>query len=362
MDEAMKTMRTRYCPAVECSIARYFDAKIACEKNAFIRECLPLLKEYCLRPGKRIRPLLVLSAFEGYSARSAVEGMIDIAAAAEIMHAAFLVHDDIIDRAETRRGLPTLDRVLQRKLGSARTPLAGHDEGIVFGDLLIYASMELTGSADIDPALKVSVMNETLDIYRRTAWGQALDIVCSKPEQVRADDVNPAAVSEMKTAYYTIAGPLRTGLRLSGKFTEEEGQRITRASLPLGIAFQLRDDLLGVFADEQAIGKSPDSDLAEGKYTLLVQKAVSMMSGSDAGRFNALFSGEAPSASDVAEMRSLIEKSGAKDFCAEEVGRMVSDARMKIDELSIRGEGKEFLCGLCSLIGDISAIGIPGRR
>ena len=87
-----------------------------------------------------------------------------------------------------------------------------------------------------------------------------------------------------------------------------------------------------------------------------------MMSGSDAGRFNALFSEEAPSASDVAEMRSLIEKSGAKDFCAEEVGRMVSDARMKIDELSIRGEGKEFLCGLCSLIGDISAIGIPGRR
>lgn len=362
MGDGMKTMMDRYCPAVDGAIVRYFDRKIESEKNGFIRESLPLLKEYCLRPGKRIRPLLVLAAYEGYAGSPASGGVIDAAAAAEIMHAAFLVHDDIIDRAETRRGLPTLDRVLQRRLGSARTPLAGHDEGIVFGDILIYASMELLSSAEADPSVKVSVMNEVLDIYRRTAWGQALDIVCSKPRQVRPDDENPAAVSEMKTAYYTIAGPLRTGLRLSGRFTGEEGERITAASLPLGIAFQLRDDLLGVFADEKAIGKSPDSDLAEGKYTLLVQKAVSMMSDADAERFSVLFSVDAPSASDVAHMRSLIEKSGAKEACADEVLRMVNEARGRIGELSIGGDGKEFLCGLCSLIGDISAIGIPGRR
>ena len=360
MGDGMTQIMERYCPAVDGAVARYFDGKIASEKNAFISGNIPLLREYCLRPGKRIRPLLVLAAYEGYSGSYASGAVIDVAASAEVMHASFLVHDDIIDRAQTRRGLPTMDRLLGEKYHSAHNPHIGTDCGIVFGDLLIYAAMELVSSAAIDPVIKVSVMSEVLDIYRQTAWGQALDIVHSKPSSVSAGDDAPSAISEMKTAHYTIAGPLRTGLILSGKYSVEEARKLTLASVPLGIAFQLRDDLLGVFGSAGKIGKSPDSDLAEGKYTLLVQDAVSSMNESDRMTFTGIFSKAELSASEVSLLRLLIVKSGARERCLGEVERLVSAASERIGDLSIGGAGKEFLCGLCGLIGDMS--GMDGHR
>jgi geranylgeranyl diphosphate synthase type I len=360
MDDGMKRIMERCCPAVDGAVAGYFDAKMLSEENSFIRGNIPVLKEYCLRPGKRIRPLLVIAAYEGYCGRNASAAVIDIAASAEIMHASFLVHDDIIDRAQTRRGLPTMDRLLQKKFFSDHNPLVGHDCGIVYGDLLIFAAMELVSSAAIDAQIKVSVMNEVLDIYRRTAWGQALDTVSSKPASFSAEDTAPSAISEMKTAYYTIAGPLRTGLFLSGRHSEDEAEKLTRASVPLGIAFQLRDDLLGVFGSAEKTGKSPDSDLAEGKYTLLVQDAVLSMGDAERKMFAELFSKTEPTAPDIAMMRLLIVKSGARERALREVQSLVSAARERIDALSIGGPGKEFLCGLCGLIGDMS--GMDGNR
>jgi geranylgeranyl diphosphate synthase type I len=349
----MKEMVDRYIPEVDRSVASYFDAKTAFEKTAFISNNLRHLKEYCLRPGKRIRPLLVISAYEAYSGKNADNGVVDVAASAEVCHASFLVHDDIIDKAGTRRGLPSMDKLLSAEMKDSNNLTVGRDEGIVFGDLLIFAAIEMVSRADIDPGIKAAVLNETVLTYQRTAWGQALDIFYTKPSSITATDPVPAYISEMKTAYYTVSGPLLTGLQLSGRYTDAEAENIRLTALPLGTAFQLRDDLLGVFGREVEIGKSRDSDLAEGKYTLLVQKAVSLLGKEDQSLFVKLFSSQIHSAESLTVMRSLITESGAKEWCVDEAHRMIDLSRSRIASLSMPDSGKMFLLDLCDLVSDI---------
>ena len=337
-------------------MSRYFDSRISGEENSFIRGNLQILRDYCLRSGKRIRPLLVIAAYQGYASGPVTAGIVDVAAAAEVCHASFLVHDDIIDKADTRRGQPSLDRLLQTRLSASNSRTVGYDEGIVFGDILIFASMDLVASADIDPVVKAAVMKESMSTYLKTCWGQALDIFYSKPASVSAQDDAPGAICEMKTAYYTVAGPLLTGLRLSGKYTDAEAEKILRAALPLGRAFQIRDDLLGVFGDEASIGKSPDSDLAEGKYTLLVQRAVSSLSDSDTPEFLRLFSAQQSSADDISKMRAFIVRSGAKTWCIKEALDCIAASRIHIAELSMYGENRDILYGLCDVVSDVACL------
>ena len=353
--QSFDSLGEKYIPEIDAAVSSYFITKNVQEKYEFINKSLDILRDYCLRPGKRIRPLLVIAAYEGYSGMDASgSGVISVAAASELCHASFLVHDDIIDKAMLRRGLPSMNSLLDEELmTSMQKKSAGSDVGIVFGDILLFNAVELVAGADVDPSVRCSLMKEMTTVYQKTAWGQALDIIYTKPAQIVSSDYAPGAISELKTAYYTIAGPLLWGLRLSGKFCDAESQKIMDFALPLGTAFQLRDDLIGVYGNEKDIGKSSDSDLVEGKYTLLVQKAGSLLSAENKNRFERIFSSDLVSQASVSLLRNMITDCGARKWAEDEVARLVSVSKSCISNLSLDNKGTAVLNDLCALIQSI---------
>ena len=241
------------------------------------------------RGGKRIRPLLLLgtydvlapsatSALPEPSARSARpeprEVALAVAAALELLHHAFLVHDDVIDEADTRRGRPTVsgayaDRAREAGVDDRRAGDYGAAAGILAGDLALAGAVRavaLCGAAPATTERLLDVVDETLHV---TADGELADVRLSLGPCADLDETLRTA--ERKTAAYSFQLPLRAGALLAGRDDLEPG--VLRLGRALGLAFQLRDDLDGVFGDPRTTGKSNASDLREGKCTPLVALA-----------------------------------------------------------------------------------------
>jgi len=155
----------------------------------------------------------------------------------------------------------------------------------------------------------------------------------------------------MKTAYYTVYYPLLMGCTLAGAATAGERRAIGRFALPLGHAFQVRDDILGVFGDRAEMGKSADSDILEGKKTVLVQNTIERLGPVEGKRFESLFTKAAKSASDLDEIRGMIRDSGALDKAVDMHRRLVDEAVRASSSLLIADAEREVLLGLCASIG-----------
>ena len=206
-----------------------------------------------------------------------------VAAAIEVLHAAMLVHDDLLDHDEVRRGRPNV-------AGAARARLAGRGlpertvsdqvlaAGLLAGDLAIASAFALVAGAPGDSAALLRVVGLLAEGIETTVVGELLDVTgaLSSPR-----DVDALAVAELKTAAYSGRLPLVVGAVLAGA---DDGQvaRLGAVGSALGVAFQLADDDLGVFGDPAVTGKSVLSDLREGKRTELLRRAYAMTD--DAGR------------------------------------------------------------------------------
>ncbi|MFE6099614.1 polyprenyl synthetase family protein [Streptomyces laurentii] len=221
--------------------------------------------------GKRLRPLLCVIGWQAAGGRGTPPPVIRVAAALEMFHAFALIHDDIMDRSATRRGHPTAHRALAARHPDVRDPAwFGASAAILAGDLALAWSDELlnTSGALAEPLAEVRRVVDTM--REDVIHGQYLDLLT----QLRpaADLDAPLKVILYKTAKYTVECPLHTGMALAGA-DRACLQRATRFALPLGEAFQLRDDLLGVFGDPAATGKPVLDDLREGKHTVLLAHA-----------------------------------------------------------------------------------------
>lgn len=224
--------------------------------------------------GKRVRPRLVLAvhgAFEGDDAGSAVA----TAAAFELLHTAFLMHDDVIDHDDVRRGIPNVTgRFAAEALEGGATAAHARDYGeasaILAGDLLISAAHRMIAALDV-PAMRREALLELIDeCVFLAAAGEHADVRFTLGERPTAGDI--VAMIENKTASYSFSGPLRAGAILAGA-TPGTVDRLGEVGGHLGVAFQLRDDVLGVYGERDVTGKTTIGDLREGKETLLVAYA-----------------------------------------------------------------------------------------
>ncbi|HEY1407040.1 MAG TPA: polyprenyl synthetase family protein, partial [Spirochaetota bacterium] len=267
-----------------------------------------------------------------------------------------LVHDDIIDRAHTRRGGKALHYALQDEyFGSTQLPTIGVDEAIIFGDIMCFHGFELVNGANLTEQTKTSLLSIMTRTYEMTAWGQALDIYHTKPKLIDSADRVPLSISEFKTAYYTISNPYIMGMILSGNDSVDERKAIESFALPLGIAFQLRDDLLGVFGKELSIGKSSDSDLVEGKYTMLVQKTAELLSDRDRTDFVRIIGTptERITEGDVERLRNYIVDSGAKEIVRTHISELTGDAIAHIEKMNVSSSSKDVLRNIVDLINKV---------
>ncbi|WP_281259685.1 polyprenyl synthetase family protein [Mycolicibacterium palauense] len=226
------------------------------------------IREYPGRPGKALRPALCLSAGRVFGAEA--DALLGISVAIELLHNAFLVHDDIVDGSEMRRGRPTLAATYG--LGTALN--AGDGLAMIAGQVLRKATRRL------DRQLADLVWAEFDTMAMRTLEGQATEIGWQRDKVV---DLRPEDYLELimhKTCWYTTIHPLRVGAIVGSGGTVDLGP-LVRFGFHFGAAFQIRDDLLNLIGDETTYGKEILGDLYEGKRTLPLVHLVSATSGAD---------------------------------------------------------------------------------
>jgi geranylgeranyl diphosphate synthase type I len=232
-------------------------------------------------------------------------------ASLELLHASALVHDDLMDASDTRRGRPATHRQLEREHRSAGwrgdPEQYGAAAAILLGDLLLSWSDELLRRCGL-PITQVAPALEVFDRCRsEVIAGQFLDV--SVQARGRADVDTAMTVLRYKSAKYSIERPLHIGAALAGASADTMAA-LSAFGLPLGEAFQLRDDLLGVFGDPETTGKPAGDDLVEGKRTVLVALALDAAAPADAAVLDRSL-GSDLSAEQVAELRGIIDASGA---------------------------------------------------
>ncbi|MGV2984100.1 polyprenyl synthetase family protein [Microbacterium sp. AGC85] len=299
-----------------------------------------------LRGGKRLRARFCHAGWRAvarFSDHDAVEtdALWDLCAALEIFQSAALVHDDLIDNSDTRRGRPAAHRALEQQhrslAWSGDAESFGRAAAILLGDLLVAWSDDLLEQALSDAVHAPAVRSEYARMRRDVTTGQFLDIA-----EESAWAVNPVAdhadralrVVSLKSARYSIEQPLLLGALLAGADGAQQ-ESLRRFGRPIGMAFQLRDDVLGVFGDHAVTGKPAGDDLREGKRTVLIAFTRERLDASARRLLDELLGDPTLTADQVSSLQATIAESGALarveeliTSYAQEADRALSGARL----------------------------------
>jgi geranylgeranyl diphosphate synthase type I len=273
-------------------------------------------------------------------------------AALELLHASALVHDDLMDASDTRRGRPATHRGFEaehRGDGWRGDPEQyGAAAAILLGDLLLSWSEELLRRCGL-PLERVAAAMGVFDLCRtEVIAGQFLDV--SVQARGRADVDAAMTVLRYKSAKYSIERPLHIGAALAGA-TDDDLAALTAYGLPLGEAFQLRDDLLGVFGDAATTGKPAGDDLVEGKRTVLVALALDAAPDDDATLLDASL-GTDLSPALLERLRAVIDDSGAHAQVEQVIEQLVAHALTALDATSAPDDARDVLRHLAAAATD----------
>jgi geranylgeranyl diphosphate synthase type II len=229
------------------------------------------------RGGKRFRPALVLAAFTAFAEPGADESAaLSVAAAFELLHTAFVVHDDVIDHDTMRRGVPTVGGAFRERARSAGADadgaaLLGDAAAILAGDVLLHEAFRLVAMAPTDDATRDRLLALLDDAVLVSAAGELDDVENSVTERPPTREATLQTAFN-KTAVYSFRAPLQAGALLAGADAEQV-RVLGDVGGTLGLAFQLVDDLIGAFGSPEQTGRDTAPDLREAKQTPLVALA-----------------------------------------------------------------------------------------
>ncbi len=300
---------------IDLRLERYFDRIIAetRERDEMMAEHLGYVKRYTLAGGKRLRSALM---YYGYLAAGGTdrEAILDTSICIELLHSFLLIHDDIMDRDALRHGIPT---VHEHYAAMARRffPLAderhfGQSMALILGDIIGALGNQVLFTSPFSSEAIVKALNKYQSIIWLTVIGQSQDFWIEHTQHATEEEI--LRMYENKTARYTLEGPLQMGMILAEGSSMELENAFSRYAVPVGIAFQIQDDVLGIFGEEKKLGKPTASDLVEGKYTLLVAKAFKRATAPQAEQLRLLLQrGTAITPDDIEMFRELLRETGA---------------------------------------------------
>ena len=302
-----------------------------------------------VRGGKRLRASFCYWGHRALDPDPAEEdALVRACAALELLHASALAHDDVLDDSDTRRGAPATHKLFEarhRELGW-RGEAAGYGEAaaILLGDLVLSWADELLRRCGLAPD-RVEAAMRVLDLCRsEVIAGQFLDV--SVQARGHADVDAAMTVLRYKSAKYSIERPLHVGAALAGADETFLGH-LSAVGLPLGEAFQLRDDLLGVFGDPAVTGKPAGDDLVEGKRTVLVALALDAAPREQAERLDRGL-GTALDADEVAALRAVIADCGAAQQVEQVIDELVRHCLGALDRAPVDERARAVLTDLAT--------------
>ena len=321
MEELFVTYLKERLPLVEGALA---DAAAAPLTDGAARDDLDRylygpLERFTASGGKRVRPVLALLGAEAVGGHA--EDALSCAVAVELFQSAALIHDDIADEGELRRGEPCLHRV------------EGEGLAINAGDLALTQVFEvLLADEGLVAERKVRVMGEIARMERHTLEGQALDLGWVRDGRWDLTTDDYLYMVRSKTAWYSAAVPLYVGALAAGA-SEEAARDLLELGLSAGVAFQLQDDLLNLVGDAAAQGKDFRSDVTEGKRTLAVVWALEHLDAADRAELVGLLDAHSAAPADLERAVRLIELGGGIERCRALARELAADAKRQAETL-----------------------------
>jgi len=300
------------------------------------------IKEFILRKGKRIRPILFAIGYLGYAKKSAA-GLYRSAISIELLHDFLLVHDDIIDKSSTRRGKPSMHAMLNKYLSAYKNvKFSGEDLAIVVGDVMHAMALHTFLSVKENPRQKEMALKKFIAAAIYTGCGEFVELLYGTKgiDEIKKEDIYK--IYDLKTANYTFASPLAIGATLAGA-PEKEVTRLFQYGSCLGRAFQIQDDILGMFGEEKETGKSTLTDLQEAKKTILIWYAYNRACVKDKATMKNILSKKTVRKKDLLAMRKIILETGALKCATNEINILIEKARSLNRSLKMKEAYKKSL-------------------
>ena len=311
--------------------------------DAALGDLADTVDAFVLGGGKRLRPAFAYWGYRGACGLD-TDQVVAAVSALELVQASALIHDDLIDRSATRRGEPAVHRRFRAQHSAAGwrggAEAFGDSAAILLGDLTLVWSDELLHTSGVEPADLARARPVFDEMRTEVTVGQYLDVLAQATGDTSME--RAGKVARYKSAKYTVERPLLFGAALAGA----PGPLVEAYSgfgLPLGEAFQLRDDVLGVFGDPSETGKPAGDDLREGKRTYLVAAAFAALDDADRAELDAGLGDHGLDDTGVARLRMIIQASGALDRAEERITVLTEAALATLDAADVEPEARSVL-------------------
>ncbi len=320
---------------LEAILADAVDAVRPCGADSVA--AIDALRALCMRGGKRFRPVLVAAAHEACGGDHASEAVVLAGSAIELLQAYLLIHDDWMDGDLVRRGGPSVHAMLRKSYGDDHQ---GDAAAILAGDFASALAQQALFAMTIAPERVIEAGRAFARVQREVISGQLIDL--------RGEIHQVESMHDLKTGSYTVRGPLAIGAILAGASVEQRAA-LDRFASPLGIAFQLRDDLLGTFGDPRTTGKPAGNDIRSGKRTALV---AALEGDAEAARLmpRAFGVADAPDA----DVEALVARMSvvARPIVEARLAELLAKAERELAEAPLVARGKAWLHGAVKALGD----------
>lgn len=321
-------------PAIEERLTALWAAKLAAvaKHGEAVVAMADAARDLTLRGGKRFRAALLAAVYAGVAPEADLAPAYQVGVALELLQTYLLIQDDWIDGDTTRRGGPSVHVILGAKLGEKLGPASA----ILASDLTWGMALATIAALEVPAARVVEVMQLYLRIHEDVVIGQQIDVLG------RAEDVE--AMHDLKTGSYTVRGPIALGAALAGASPSARAA-LDRYAAPLGVAFQLRDDLLGTFGSPAETGKPVGNDLRAGKRTAILAEAEHRLDAAGREALAKVFGHEDASEADVAAATAALQASGARAEVERRLKSLCDDAEGLAEDLPLAPAAKKMLAG-----------------
>ncbi len=341
-----------YKKALDQKLAQYFTKKLQemHEVGPSARDAVKSIRDMLLAGGKRVRASFMYWGYRAANGKD-FEKIIEASMSIELTHIFLLIHDDIIDRDDFRHGVQAIhkkyENLAKRFYKKVDPKHFGDSMAIVVGDMAAAFGNDIIFNSRFAPERKQKALSKLQEIVVNTVSGEILDVMLEAKGQASEKEI--LEVHRNKTAKYTVEGPLHLGALLAGA-DEKMLKVLSEYAVPVGIAFQIQDDILGAFGDEKKLGKPVCSDLREGKQTLLIAKALENGNAEQKRLIKKLLGNKNVSESGIESFRQTIRETGSLDYSQALAKKYVERGKKAIEKSDFEKVTREFLVGIADYI------------
>jgi geranylgeranyl diphosphate synthase, type I len=350
MDAKQKLLN--YKKIVDRKLAEYFSQKLRemSKVGVSAKDAVKSIQYLTLAGGKRLRAAFMYWGYIGAGGKE-IDKIIEASMSIELTHIFLLIHDDIIDRDDFRHGVSAIhkkyENLARRFYKKVDAKHFGDSMAIITGDMAAAFGNEIIFNSKFKPEIILKALDKLQDIVTVTVSGEIFDVVLEAKGKALEKEV--LEVHENKTAKYTVEGPLHLGAMLAGA-NDDMLKALSDYAIPVGIAFQVQDDILGVFGNERKLGKPVCSDLREGKQTLLIVKALEKGNSRQKKLIQKLLGNKNITDEEIEQFRQVVRDTGSFEYSRKLAEKLVMKGKKALEKAEISKEAKDFMVGIADYI------------